>query len=612
MKVLGIMWEQNSTAALMQGGRVVASASEERFSRRKNDERYPKKAIEYVLREGGISAQELDAVAFIGLEWDPVYTLTRHYSSFSVEDNLREQHEYWKPLMYENKKPDYLKIFKDKLDLAQYPGRKFWNKVIADMRGAGGVNLLHGASYDKVAAYFQRLRREVVSRHLGVHADKVHFIDHSTGHASYAYFASPLSGDALVVTADAWGDNVNASLAVVRRGRMKRIYATGTLAVARLYRYMTLVLGMKPNEHEYKVMGLAPYAKQKYYQKPLKLFRSVQKVAGGGFAFIKKPSDYYFYFLERLEGVRFDAIAGALQEYTEEMMLGWFKHALKKTGLKSICFAGGIAMNVKANMLINRLPGIRHFYVNATPDDASQAMGACYAFMYDMLIRGKKDPRKYLQPLADAYLGPAIKDDEVEALIRKKNIAKKYRVTRRAPLSRVAGLLSAGKVLARAAGRSEFGARSLGNRSIVADARNADVVAVINEKVKNRDFWMPFAPSVLEHRAQDYLIGYHGNRSAAYMTVGFETTPLGRLHLRAGLHPADHTCRPQVLPPGQNPGYEALLRAFEKKTGVGGLLNTSFNLHGEPIVQTAEDAWRVFELSELDALLLNDTLIEKK
>jgi carbamoyltransferase len=609
MKVLGIMWEQNSTAALMVDGVIVASASEERFSRAKNDGCYPKQAIEYVLREGGIKSNELDAIAFMGHMWGPMYSLTKHYSSFNVEDNLREQHEYWKPLLYEGKKPDYLAIFKDKLDLDQYPGKKVWKKVIADMRKQSGS----GRAGDEITiAYFKDFRRQVVAGHLAIAPEKIHFIDHSSGHAAYAYFASPVRADALVVTADAWGDNVNASLTEVRKGMMKRIYETNTLALARLYRYTTLILGMKPNEHEYKVMGLAPYAKKKYYQKPLQIFRSVQKVNGVKFEMVKKPSDFYFYFLNLLEGVRFDAIAGALQEYTEEILLTWFTNAVKKIGLKTLCFAGGVAMNVKANMLINRLPNSTALHINPSPDDSSQAMGACYAYMYDVLTKQKKDPRAYLQPLAHAYLGPAITDAEIEKLIAAKKIEKKYRVMRTGVSVRAATLLAEGKVIARAAGRSEFGARSLGNRSILADARNQDVVAVINEKVKNRDFWMPFAPTILESRAKDYVIGYRGNKTAAYMTVGFDTTPLGQKHLRAGLHPSDKTCRPQILPAGQNPKYEALLKAFEKKTGVGGLLNTSFNLHGEPIVQTAADAWRVFELSDLDALLLNEVLIEKK
>jgi len=609
MKVLGIMWEQNSTAALLVDGHVVASASEERFSRIKNDERYPKRAIEYVLAEGGILPADLDAVAFIGRMWGPMYALTRHYSSFTIEDNLREQREYWKPILYEGKRPDYLKVFRDKLDLDQYPGRRIWTKVIADVRRMRTT----GRAGDKRAMdYFQGFRRDVVALHLGVDPARVRFVDHSTGHAAYAYFGSNLRKDALIATADAWGDDANATLTEVRRGVMRRIYATDELAVARLYRYTTLLLGMKPNEHEYKVMGLAPYAKSKYYQRPLSVYRGVQDVDGLRLRFKHKPTDFYYYFLKKFEGVRFDAIAGALQEYTEEVMMSWIGNAARKTRLRNVGFAGGVAMNVKANMLLHGMPAIGRLYVNPTPDDASQAMGACYAYVYSALRRRGIDPRKVLQPLSNAYLGPAIDDVEVERLLADRNVARRYRITRDAPAETIARLLARGGVIGRAVGRSEFGARSLGNRSILADPRNAEVVVTINEKVKNRDFWMPFAPTVLEARAHDYLIGYKGDASAAYMTIGFPTTALGQLHLRAGIHPSDKTCRPQVLPRGQNKEYEALIKAFERQTGVGGVLNTSFNLHGEPIVQTAADAWRVFELTKLDALVLNGTLIEKR
>ena len=609
MKILGIMWEQNSTAALMIDGKVIASVSEERFSRIKNDERYPKKAIEYVLKEGNIKARELDAVAFIGFEWEPSYMLTRHYSRFSIVDFIREQHKYWYPRFYGKKKdrPSYVNVFRDKIDLSQYPGRKIWNTVLKYMRSHSPETR---ANARQLQNYFQDFRRDVVVRHLNIQRDRIIFIDHSTGHAMYAYFASPVRKDALVFTADAWGDGYNATVHTVRKGILKRIAASSDFRVARLYRYITLLLGLKPNEHEYKVMGLAPYAKEKYFQEPLLVFRGMQRVQGLGFALIKKPTDMYFYFLKKLEGYRFDAIAGALQKYAEEIILAWFSNAIKKTKLRTIVFAGGVAMNVKANMLANAMSAVKTFFVNPTPDDASQAIGACMAFLYEHCHRAGTDPRRYIKPLSDAYLGPSITDIEVTALIQKRNLPKRYKITTKVRAERVADLLTQGKIIGRAAGRSEFGARALGNRSIVADPRNADVIAVINEKVKNRDFWMPFAPSILERRAHDYLIGYK-QPGAPYMTIGFETTRVGQKHLRAGLHPSDNTCRPQVILKGQNPKYEAIIRAFEKKTGVGGVLNTSFNLHGEPIVQTAEDAFRVFELSDIDALLLNDTLIEK-
>ncbi len=610
MKVLGIMWEQNSTAALLVDGRVIASVSQERFSRIKNDERYPKEAIEYCLREGGVTSQELDAVACIGFEWDPSYMLTGHYSRFSIADCLREQNVYWHPLFYgrKNSVRHYLDVFKDKVDVAQYPGPKMWRQAITFLKKDHRHKRKSARERD---AYFQEFRRNTLVKHLGIDPQKITFIDHSTGHAMYAYFASPIRQDALVFTADAWGDGVNASVSVVRGGVFRRIAADSDFRLARLYRYITLILGMKPNEHEYKVMGLAAYAKEKYFQQPLMLFRGMQKVDGLRFKTVKRPTDMYFYFKDKLEGVRFDALAGALQKYAEEIILTWFKNAMNRTGIQNITFAGGVAMNVKANMLINRMPGVKHFFVNPTPDDASQAIGAAMAFLYNDCMLHTRDPRKHIKPLSDAYLGPAIENADIEILLKKHARAGKYRITKKARYPYVAGLLARGKVIGRASGRSEFGARSLGNRSIIADPRNADVVAIINEKVKNRDFWMPFAPSILEHRATDYLIGYKKG-GAPYMTIGFETTARGAKDLRAGLHSADKTCRPQVIPLGQNPAYESLISAFEKLTGVGGVLNTSFNLHGEPIVQTAADALRVFELSDLDALLLNDTLIEKK
>lgn len=607
MKVLGIMWEENATAALVVDGEVVASVSEERFSRRKNDESYPKRAIEYVLHEGGISPQELDAVAFMGTMWGPAYTLVHRYSTYSIMDNIREQNEYWRPVLVERKKTDYLRVFKDKLDTKQYPGPAAWGEAIAFLRKHKGNGRAHD---ERMKTYFQGFRKEAVCKHLGISPGKVHFVDHSTGHAMYAYFASPAKGDALVLTADAWGDHVNASVNHAKKGVIQRIASSGDFVVARLYRSITLVLGMKPNEHEFKVMGLAPYSKKKYSEPVRKIFERIQKVKGLGFEFVAKPRDLYFTFRELLEGYRFDSIAGGLQAYTEEMLISWAKNALKKTHANVICFAGGVAMNVKANMLLQALPGVSALYVNASPDDASQAMAACFALEYEHARKHKRDPRAAIKPLRDAYLGPAIESERIGAFIAAEQIERSYTVTRNASPARVAELLVAGRVIARAAGRSEFGARALGNRSIIADPRNQQIIAVINEKIKSRDFWMPFATSILERRAADYLIDYKG--WAPYMTLAFETTKLAHTHLSAGLHPSDHTCRPQVIPEGHNSGYEAIIHAFEAKTGVGGVLNTSFNLHGEPIVQTIEDAWRVFKLSDLDALLLEDTLIEKR
>lgn len=600
------MWEENSTATLMIDGKVVACVSEERFTRAKNDECYPKKSIEYVLKAGGIKAEEIDIVAFTGHVWKPYYILTRRYSNSSVEDYLKEQYEYWYPRFYEQKNTKYFDVFKDKLDFKQYPGN--WEEVFEyAKKDDEGVRKLEGES----TVFFKDFRKKVVSQHLGINQEKIIFIDHHKAHAFYAYYGSPFRNDALVVTADAWGDDVSATVNQFKGGNFQRISSSKTFILGRLYRYITLLLGMKPNEHEYKVMGLAPYAKEKYFQKALDVFEETQHVEDLDFVFKNKPNDLYFYFKEKLEGQRFDAISGALQKYTEKILVDWIKNSIKKTGLNRICFSGGTAMNVKATMEINSLEEVEEIFVCPSPGDESLAMGSAYVAMADYCSEKNIDANEILKPISNAYLGPEITDQEIEELLKTEDIEKKYIVTRNFDSNKVAYLLDKGLIIGRASGRSEFGARALGNRSIIADPRSSEIIKIINEKVKNRDFWMPFAATILEKRANDYLLGYK-KCGAPFMTNAFQTTKLGRKHLQAGLHPYDSTCRPQVLRSGDNDDYEKIILAFENITGVGGVLNTSFNLHGEPIIQTASEAYRVFLLSDIDCLILNNILIEKK
>lgn len=607
MKILGIMWEENSTAALYVDGKIAACVSEERFTRQKNDECYPKQAIEYVLKEGGIEAKDLDYVAFTGTIWDVMHVLTRRYSSYSVDDRLREQREYWYPLFYENKAVHYFDIFKDKLDTEQYPGQ--WDDVLEFMKDID-VNPQNRAL---AKDFFQKFRKKIVSGHLGIPEEKIVFIDHHEGHAAYAYHSAPhgFEEEILVLTADAWGDELNATVSIASKGELKRIAASDNFRGAHLYRYITQLMGMKPDQDEFKVMGLAPYGKKKYYQPVYDIFKETQYVDGLGFAHKTIPTDHYYYFKDKLEGKRFDNIAAGLQAYTEDLIVTWVKNAIEKTGIRKIRFAGGIAMNIKAMMEVAKLPGVEIF-VPSAPSDESEAVGVTYVLARQLLQKSGGNLSKVAEPFIDSYLGPDITTDEIENLLKSENVSDKFTVIRNPELSLIASALVEGKVIARCVGRSEFGPRALGNRSIIADPRNFDIIKKINNAIKSRDFWMPFAASILERRAGDYLIGFSQEVGAPYMTLAFETTPLAHKHLKAGLHPEDLTCRPQVIRPGQNPGYEALIGEFEKQTGVGGVLNTSFNLHGEPIVQTAADAYRVFCLSDIDGLLLDKALILKK
>lgn len=601
MNVLGIVMTTGSTAALLVDGRVAACVSEERFSRSKNDERYPKRAIEAVLAESKVDPRELDLVAFSGELFEPRYFLTRRWSTWSTQDRFQEQRDYWYPKMYLGREPDYYEMFRHKLDLDQYPGH--WDDVMAFETGRG--------ARPDTRTYYQDFRRRLTSQHLHIDPTKVVFPHHHSGHGYYALYASPVrEGRVLVLTGDAWGDDMNASVSVAENGTVTRLSSATNFQLARLYRSITLLLGMKPDEHEYKLMGLAAYAGDKYIQGPLKVFRDTMYVDGTGFAYHEVPSDLYVYFQKRLEGYRFDAIAGALQRYVEEVLVEWVRNCLVATGARALCIGGGIAMNVKAMMEVAKLEGLDELFVCPAPSDESLAIGTTYVAVYDQCVREGVDPRSVLKPLANAYLGPDLDADELRAALAPLRSNPRYAVRDTVDLSRVAALLASGKIVGRCAGRSEFGPRALGNRSILADPRQLESVQTINQKVKSRDFWMPFAPSILEERASDYLVNPKGLR-APFMTVAFETTEKARRELKAALHQADLTCRPQLVSRTANPEYHALILEFERLTGVGAVLNTSLNIHGEPIVQTAADAVDVLERSGLDALIVGDCLVEK-
>lgn len=618
--VIGINWEQNSTAALFRDGQLLGCLSEERISRVKNDERYPRHAIDYLLKEYNVAVGDIEAVAFVSDAWAPGYILTRHYTTFSIEDYITEQKRIWYPRIFENNTSvSQLDVFENKLDIEQFPGPAFWKQVIDDYRGGSG----HASDVEQIAKG-KEVRREVVSRHLNLPKEKVLFFDHSFCHAAYAFYSSCNDEKPrLVLTLDAFGDFVNYSARVMQRVRAgdgsvivkeNLVASDGNFIIGRLYRYVTLILGLKPNEHEYKVMGLAPYCKARYFEKLLKKFRRFQKVSGCKFEDLEKPRDTYFSIKELVDGERFDAISGALQAYTEELVVEWVKNCVTETGVHDVCIAGGVAMNVKANMLVSNVPAVNSLSVPPSPDDSSQAMGAGYAYYH--LLNKNAERAVPIDVLSTPYLGRKPIDEkggkrlsEYEALLEKKG----YKIERHDNLeARAAQLLASKKVIGRIVGREEFGARALGNRSILADPRDPSIKKVINEKIKDRDFWMPFACSVPGNYADRYLeIGAHRD-NYAYMTLCCHSTREGAsVSIPASVHPYDETCRPHVLRNGSNPGYEALINEFGKITNTFALLNTSLNLHGLPIASSLDDAIHVLFESDLDALLTEEFLAIK-
>lgn len=606
MNILGLNLEEFCSAAVMKNGKVIAACAEERFAKEKNYSGFPKSSIQYCLKEAGLKIEDIDlvAVADLGVSiMGLVFSYVQRRSKFSVQDYVKEANDYWYPVLYEGRNVDYLEVFKNKLCLNTFP-QEFNNYFFEE------YNRLKNADMGEI----QKLRRRLIRAYYPqVSEDKIKFFPHHEIHAFYGYYGSKFAGEkgpVLVVTADSWGDFENAMVSKFDNGSFTILDVVKNHNLGRLFRNMTLLLGMKPYDHEYKVMGLAAYAPE-YLSKPAyNVFSSTMSVDGVGFKYNENPKDNYFWFKKKLDGIRFDGIAGGLQNYFEECIQKWIRNAVEKYGIRKVCFSGGLAMNIKANMKLGQMDGVDDFFVAASPDDNANCIGVCFLAMYRENEK-KNECKHKIEALEKMYLGPEVSDEEVSDAVSVNKLADFCVIEKDVTPDFVAGKLTNGIIIGRSAGRMEFGARALGNRSILADARNLQVVDRINRIIKKRDFWMPFAPVIIDTYWEKYLMNKNRIYSP-FMTIGFETTEEGRKGMLAGIHSADKTARPQMLTRETNPYYYDIIKSFEKLTGVGALLNTSFNLHGYPIVMTAHDAVNVFLNSDLDALLLNNMYIEKK
>lgn len=358
-------------------------------------------------------------------------------------------------------------------------------------------------------------------------------------------------------------------------------------------------------------MGLAPYAHKKSAEEIASLFRRIMFVEGLSVKSTIPAIAYYGYIQKYLAKKRFDAIAGGVQLFSEEIVKTLVRNAIMKTNIHDVAVGGGVYMNVKANMEISKMPEVERFFVMPSCSDESTAIGAAY-WGYKMYCEKNGIPF-ITKPLSSLYLGPSYNPNEIkEALdtfLKKNPGIKVTRLT--SPAKHIAKLLAKGKIVARFAGRMEFGARALGNRSILADPSDRKVVREINDQIKGRDFWMPFAPVILDTYANEYLIRPK-HLDSPFMMIGFETKKKAREDLVAAIHPYDHTARPQILSREVNPNYYDIIDEFRKLTGIGALLNTSFNVHGEPIVCSPEEALDTFSRSGLEYLLLEDILVWKQ
>jgi len=596
MKVLGIHDGHDASAALMIDGTIVAAAQEERFSGLKGDYGFPKNAVDFCLNFAGVNSTQLDCVALSSRVLNPVLTCIKRNANFSVSHWVKEQNDFWKPLKFNGEQKNYYDIFKDE---------KFSRDTYYDYSG-----IISGYMRPQEMEEYLKRRVGYIANYLHLKTEKINVTNHETNHKCYALFGSFFRGEpVLVLTAEGIGDEYNGTVSVYKDGVITTLANHLENHLGHIYQYATLILGMKPAQHEYKVMGLAPYSNSYETNKAYKVFRKMLKVDGLYIKFDQRPKDLYFTIKEELADCRFDGIAGGVQKFLEEVLCEWTASCIKHTGIRKVVYAGGVAQNIKALKSVAALDCVDDIFVPPAAGDTSNAVGACYNLAYQLLDKNYSAQMK-IQPLTNIYLGPTFTEDEVMNVIKETNVDKKFLVSK-TDNTEIAKLLSEGNIIGLCRGRMEFGLRALGNRSILADPHDPMTLDRINQKVKFRDFWMPFTPSILDRRAKDYFKNPK-RLFSQYMTMAFDSIPETRMEYPAAMHPADKTVRPQVVTPGMNQSYYDLLCAFEKLTGRGVLLNTSFNLHGKPVVLGPREAIFTFENSEIDALVLENILIRRK
>ena len=443
---------------------------------------------------------------------------------------------------------------------------------------------------------------------LGLGRAKIQHYDHHFSHAASAYYGLRRDPERpyLVVTADGDGDGTCASVRVFDRGQVREVATTPwSNSLGAIYAWVTYGMGFVPLEHEYKLMGMAPYASDKAAEETARVFRNYLWLDDSGLNFqrstFRRTNDLADSIFSDLKGKRFDYICAGIQRFTEDLLTTWVKNAVKATGIKDVLASGGVFMNVKANKRIAELAEVSSFEAFPSCGDETLPFGAYYLQAAEKFGHGEVKPLKHF------YFGDDVSDVAAEEALKRSGFPydKPDDIA-----SAVADLLVQGQPVARCAGPMEFGARALGNRSILGDPSNQDLVRVVNQMVKKRDFWMPFAPMVMAERQDEYLQNPKKLRSP-FMMMTFDTKDNFRDFI-AAVHNADLTCRAQVLEREANPAMHDIFKAFEKKTGRAVILNTSFNLHGFPIVRTPEEALHVFRQSGLQYMQVGNFIVRKK
>jgi len=565
MYVLGIScYYHDSGAALVKDGQLIAAAEEERFNRKKHYSEFPKLAVEYCLKEAGITIDEVDYIGF-----------------------------YEKPLV------KFQRILET--ILAQWP-MTYWSWVKA-MPTWLTTKLRIG---------------NTIQSELGVDKD-IYYCQHHCSHAASAFLVSPFD-EAAIITADGVGEWTTTGWGV---GKGSEIHMQKEIrfphSVGLLFSAITAYLGFRVNDAEWKVMGLAPYGEPKYVDK----FREVVDIRADGsfrlnmkyFAYGHSTTRSFSRKWEELFGrpqrpreTELDQfhsdIAHSGQKIVEEIMVKMAAHVHQETGMDNLCVAGGVGLNCVANWRILQESGFKNIFIQPAAGDSGGALGTAF-YLYNTVL---KKPRVFT--MNHAYWGPSYSDEEILAALKKRELTYRYFDREEDLLNETAEMIENGKVIGWYQGRLEFGPRALGNRSLVADARNPKMKDIINAKVKFREAFRPFAPSVLKEHAHEYFEMPEG-MDAPYMLLVPKVRPEMHDVLPAITH-QDGTGRVQTVTEEANGRYYRLIKAFGDRTGVPVVINTSFNVRGEPIVCTPDDAVHTFLNTGIDAVVMGNYVLTEK
>jgi carbamoyltransferase len=593
MRILGLSaFYHDSAAALVIDGKIVAAAQEERFTRKKHDSRFPRHALAYCLDEGGISLSEADYVAFYDKPFLKFERLLETYLAFA---------------------PRGFRSFRMAIPL--WLKEKLFQKQLLR---------------DELRAFDPDFDWE----------SKLLFTEHHQSHAASAFFPS-LFDEAVILTMDGVGEWATTSVGFGRGNHLemrKELHFPHSLGL--LYSAFTYYTGFKVNSGEYKVMGLAPYGEPKFAN--VIFDKLIDLKADGTFRLDQSYFDYCTGL--RMTNEKFDALFGgparkpeelldqrhmdlaaSIQAVTEEIVLRLTRSIAAETGAENLCLAGGVALNCVANGKVLRDGKFKRIWIQPAAGDAGGALGAALTAYH--LHKGQ--PRRLdnqLDGMNGAYLGPSYDDDESARRLEQVE-ANFTRLDSDQTIERAASDLADGKAVGWFQGRMEFGPRALGNRSIIADARSRSMQSALNLKIKYRESFRPFAPAVLREDLSDWfeldvespymlLVADVVQRRRRAMTAeeqalfGIDKLNVPRSEIPAVTH-VDYSARIQTVHAETNARFHALLSAFRRKTGCPVLVNTSFNVRGEPIVRTPEEAFRCFMGTELDVLVVGNLYLRK-